>query len=167
MTKFRDKFMYRMDKLGRGIPNKFGLRQFDIFLQVKSWSGQTAGEGTQTVLTVPVWVNTTKPNSGNNRPNVRQLSQQDVVASGGELSDIDFKIGPLTPSFVNPRDGYTYGTLPSDIEKMVQSNPQEIYVIIKGPGMSDSVNGDKFKIISSDFTHNFEYFFTARKIGVS
>lgn len=167
MAKFRDAFLYRMDLLGRGIPNKFGLRQYDIVLRVNGWSGQTAGDGNLTVTDYDVTVNTTEPDSGNNRPNVRQLSQKDVIASGGLYSDIDFRIGPLTPQFVNPIDGLTYGTLPTDVEKTVQATPQDIQIIIKGPGMKDQTNGDAFKIIGSDFSHNFGYFFTVRKTGAT
>lgn len=161
MPKFRDKHLYLVDKIGRGLPNKFGLRQFDISIKTISYTGDRVSEGTPTSTTYNITVNQNAVN--NNRPEVKLLKSGEIAASGGRYVFGDFRIGPVTPQYV--KNGVTYGTLPSDIELTVNSNPEEVFFNMKGPGMSDSVNGDWFTLVETNFTKNFGYLFIIRKSG--
>ena len=163
-AKFRDQFLPLVDLIGQGLPNMFGLRQFDLSLTLVSWSGTRPGLGTKTLTTYPITVN--QAQAGNDRPKVEQVSTRDIIASGGLYSQGDYRIGPLTPSYLGP-DGYTVlGTLPNHIEQAVQSNPQEIFINMQGPGMSDPVAGDWFKLVEANFTKNFRYEIVIRKNAV-
>lgn len=162
MTKFRDAFLPVVDQIGRGIPNLFGLRQYDVSLSVVSWTGARPGLGTSTVHTYPITVNQNQ--TGDNRPKVVQVSAREVIASAGLYTEGDYRIGPLTPSYTTV-DGNTFGTLPSDIEQALQTRPQEIFFNLNGPGMSDEIEGDWFKLVEANFAKNFRYEIVIRKLG--
>jgi len=159
MVKLRDKLLPVFDKVARGIPNKLGLRQYDVTLRIVSWSGARPGLGVKTVVNHDITVNQAKPD--NDRPKVKLLTTRDIIASGGRYTEGDYRIGPLTPQYT--KNGITYGTVPEDIEQQIQVSPQEIYFNLKGPGMSDPVGGDWFSLLSSDFSKNFGYNFVVRK----
>lgn len=163
MTKLRDSLLPVFDLVARGIPNILGLRQYDVALRIVSWTGARPGLGTKTVTDYPVTVNQNQP--GNNRPKVTLVSTREVIASGGLYTDGDYRIGPLTPQYTTI-DGYTYGTLPDDIEQLVRTNPQEIYFNMMGPGMSDPIGGDWFKLVEANFSKNFGYTLVIRKAGL-
>jgi hypothetical protein len=158
MTKLRDKLLPVFDKVARGIPNKLGLRQFDISLRIVSWSGTRPGLGTKTVTDYPVTVN--QNTAGNNRPKVKSISSHEIIASGGLYSQDDYRIGPLTPQYVS--GGITYGTLPSDVEIAIQAHPAEVFFNMQGPGMT-AISGDWFSLIDADFSKNFGYTLVIRK----
>ena len=160
VAKFRDQFLPLIDLIGQGLPNMFGLRQYDVSLSVVAWTGSRPGLGTNTVATYPITVNQNK--AGNNRPKVAQLSTREVLASAGLYVEGDYRIGPLTPHYVTV-DGYAFGTLPGDIEKALQTNPQEIFFNLNGPGMSDPTGGDWFKLVKANFANNFHYDIVIRK----
>lgn len=162
MTKLRDSLLPVFDTVARGIPNILGLRQYDVSLRIVRWSGARPGLGTKTVINHPITVNQNQ--TGNNRPKVVLVSTRELIASGGKYTDGDYRIGPLTPQYTDI-NGDTYGTLPSDIEQAVRDNPQEIFFNMKGPGMSDQVNGDWFKMVEANFSRNFGYTIVIRKTG--
>ena len=163
MSKLRDKLLPVFDKVARGIPNKLGLRQYDVSLRVVSWSGSRPGMGTKTINDTAITVN--QGQVGNDRPKVTLLSTRDIVASGGRYTDGDFRIGPLTPQYTDSQ-GRTFGTLPDELEIAIRNSPTEIFFNLKGPGMSDQVGGDWFKLVESDFTKNFGYTIVVRKTGI-
>ena len=159
MTKLRDKLLPVFDKVARGIPNKLGLRQFDISMRIVTWTGARPGLGTKVTTDYPVTVNQNM--AGNNRPKLVSVSSREVVASGGRYSTDDYRVGPLTPQYV--KNGITYGTLPSDVEISIKTIPTEIFFNLKGPGVSDAINGDWFSLVDADFSKNFGYTLVIRK----
>lgn len=161
MTKFRDAFLPVVDQIGRGLPNLFGLPQYDVSLSVVSWSGARPGLGTLTAGG-PYALTVNADQLGNNRPKVVQVTAREVFASGGLYAEGDYRIGPLTPAYV-ALDGSPAGTLPSDVERLVVSNPQEVFFNLKGPGMSDPTGGDWFKLVEANFAKPFRYTFVIRK----
>lgn len=157
MAKLRENLLPVFDKIARGIPNKLGLRRYDLFIRTIQWSGDRPGLGTQTVVDFPITVN--QGEIGNDRPKVVQLKSGEIIASAGRYSDGDYRIGPLTPSYVE--NGITYGSLPSDIEVAVQTNPQEIFINMRNPDVEEE--GNWFKIINTNFSRNFGYTFVIRQ----
>ena len=123
MSTFREDFLPDLDDL-RAIPDDYGLRQFHVTVRVRRWSGERAGVGTKTdtdtVLTV---------GHGQSPVKVVQLTQKEIIASGGVYTDRDLKVGPFTPAY--PGGGVPLGT----IDPAVPSQAQEIIWIATGPGL--------------------------------
>jgi hypothetical protein len=159
---FISQILARYDALANGIPNLFGIRPFKVYLKVTSWSGQTAGQGARVDTIYPILVNSEV--DGYNNPYCKQLSQKDVVASGGLFSDMMLQVGPLVPSYTDPITGQTGGTLPGTIEQAIKTSPQEIHVNVQWAGAS-SASGDWFEIVSSNFESVYSYYFTVKKEG--
>lgn len=163
MSKLRDNLLPVFDKVARGIPNKLGLRQYDVSLRTISWSGSRPGVGTKTITDVHFSVNQGK--AGNDRPKVTLVSTREIVASGGRYTEGDFRIGPMTPQYTDSQ-GRTFGTTPDDFQLAIKNSPTEIFFNLKGPGMSDQVGGDWFELVETDFTKNFGYTIVVRKTGI-
>jgi len=134
----------------RGIPGELGLRQYAVSLAVKTWSGARAGMGTATTTFTPI-----RCAGGAQNPKVRQLTQKDVVASGGVYSDQDFEVGPITPAFAGG------GTAISGFEPAQGSSPTEIAFKLTGPGLP--TGGAYYAKIGQDVTGNLHYSFILRK----
>lgn len=108
----------------RAIPGKMGLHPHKVTVRVRTWAGgsRPAEHGStftdvDTVLRV-----------GGQNPKVAQVSQKDVIASGGSYTDRRVKVGPLTPPF--PGGGTEYTTL--DPPKV--ASPVEVFWKIEGDG---------------------------------
>lgn len=153
----RDDLLPVFDDVARGIPNELGLRRYDLFLRKIQWSGERPGLGTKTVVDFPITVN--KGTLGLDRPKVVQLKSAEIVASAGKYSDGDYRIGPLTPSYVE--NNITYGSLPSDIQVELETNPEEIFINMRNPDVE--VEGNWFKIVNTNFSRNFGYTFVIRQ----
>ncbi len=159
MTNFKTNFLPKYDAIRNGIVNKFGLRNYDLFIRQISWTGSRPGLGDKSI------VDTLIQTFNGLRPKVELLSTKEVAASGGKYSDGDYKISSLVPQYTTI-DG-SVGYLPSDIQLAIQKSSgttiaTEIYVNMKGPGMS-SIEGDWFTIVEFDFSKNFQYSFIIRK----
>jgi hypothetical protein len=133
-----------------------GLRRFDVVMRVVVWSGQTAGEGTQTVTDTPLVIQ-------GKRPGVRRVEQKDVIASGGTYEDLDMRIGPFTPAFTGAGQPFDSGGLePVDFNPGTDTSTREIYYKLTGPGME---SGAWFKKIGQRSDSAFSYYLTVRKIA--
>jgi hypothetical protein len=126
----------------------FGFRQFDVAMRTVEWSGESVGKGVLTVIEYPITI------SGK-RPAVKLLSTEDVIASGGEYTDVDYRIGPFTPKFVD-------GGIEIDEFEPEKSDTSRkmIFYKLTGPGME---NGAWFKKISQEVHRNLSFIFTIRK----
>jgi hypothetical protein len=151
----RDVLLPAVNKI-RTIPNTIGIRLFTVTVRVRSWTGDRVGLGAITTT------DTALANLNGSPPKVRQLSGDDVVASGGTLSDQMFEIGPLTPSYIEGLS--TLGTTGNAINPPTTDGPQEILYVITGPGLVDG--GIICKRISDDTDRPFRYTVTVKQIGV-
>jgi hypothetical protein len=100
----------------RGIPQSLGLRPTTVTLRTRVWSGGRKGEGVPTdteSLITPT-------------PRVREVSMNEINASGGQYVKGDLRIGPITPPNVN--GGYTMAQL--DAQSLV--NGTEHYLVLTG-----------------------------------
>ena len=136
----------------RGLLDDVGLRPFRVFVRKTEFKETNElGLGDKKVTTTEITVD------GDKRPKVRQLSAKEIVASGGQLSDLMFEVGPLTPPFVGG------GVDASTITPAVGRYAAQIDYIVKGPGMPEE--GGVFTKVSDDFSSPFRYMFTIRKTG--
>jgi len=135
----------------RSIPGILGLRPFDLFVRVRTWSGTRAGLGTKTDVDTDILTD-------GYRPRVEHLSNRDIVASGGLYTDEDLKI-TVTPAYSGVCG--TGGTAPEVFDPDVSSSPQEIFFNIKGIG--HPVGGHWYKKISEHTDSVLTYFFIIRK----
>jgi hypothetical protein len=69
----------------------YGVRQYSVAVEHKSWSGAERGEGTATTTTTAI------AETGGVPPKVRWLSSEEVAVGGYEDGTVE--IGPITPSF--------------------------------------------------------------------
>ncbi len=131
-----------------------GLRRFDIVMRVVEWSGQTVGEGTKTTTDTPLLIQ-------GKRPGCRRVSQKDVVASGGTYEDLDMRIGPFTPSFVNAPGVPSLGGMePAAFNPPADTTSREVYYKLTGPGMEE---GAWFGKVEQQSHSAFAYYLTVRK----
>src|SRR5205085_2172940 len=89
----REDFLPVVDEYRGLLDTQFGLRRYDVAMVVTTWSGELPGDGEPTPTVTPIVVD------GNKRPKVEQLSEREVLASGGLYQDQDVRVGPLTPEF--------------------------------------------------------------------
>ncbi|MDI3282119.1 hypothetical protein [Polyangium sp. 15x6] len=131
-----------------------GFRRYDVVMRIVDWSGDTVGDGTKTVTDYPLEIQ--------GRPvKVRRVKQEDVVASGGTWEDIDYRVGPFTPSFTGAFPPFIVGGLMvEDFNPPVVTTPRSVYYRITGPGIED---GAWFKKIAQETDRNWSYYFTVRK----
>jgi len=142
-------FLKAIDAI-RSIPDEFGLRPYDITVRIRTWSGSRPGlPGTTKsdndfTLTV---------GNGNARPHCRQMTEKDIVRSGGFFSDQDFEVGPLTPSYA----GSVNHTATTIFDPVVtgSSSPTEVFYNIAGPGLPSG--GAWFKKKSQNVTWAMHY----------
>jgi len=151
-SNLRDSLLPALDVI-RGIPGQLGMRLYTVTVVQRTWSGVRAGIGNSTDLTSGV-----KIDLGIYQTKVTQLTQKDVIASGGFYSDQDLKVGPITPPYQGSaadNDAITiFDPLPSSL-------PVEIFFNIVGPGMPSG--GAWCRKIAQDVTKNLHYTFTVRR----
>ena len=138
----------------RAIPGILGLRPYQVSVRKRTWTGERVGLGTKTdadgYLTV----------ADGYSPRVKQLTQKDIVASGGLYSDQDLEI-TITASYdvVCGTGGYD----PSFFDPLPTSSPIEIYFKVYGPGLPSI--GAWYKKISQRLDSATTYKIIIRKTG--
>lgn len=128
---------------GRGLTDAFGLRNFRVFVRTTDWTGERAGLGAKTTTLRELTV------AGGARPQVVALRPQAVVASGGQLEDTVFEVGPLTPAYAGG------GVEPVDMTPGQGTDRREVDYLLFGPGLPEA--GAVCKQLSSDFSSPFRY----------
>lgn len=115
----------------RGIPGELGLRPWTVSVRKRTWSGSRIGQGTKTDT------NTTLVHQyeGSTQPvRVQQMSRKEILASGGQYKDGDYKVGPMTPAYAaqvfGPPGGYTDAVL----DPAPTTTPTETFYIVSGAG---------------------------------
>lgn len=134
----------------RGIPGILGLNPFTVTIRVRTWTGVRVGLGTKTDTDTVLTVGCACAN-GLQPVRVKQLSAKDVVASGGLYTDKDYKVGPLTPTYV------TGGVADSTINPPMNANPTEVLFKMTGPGLPAA--GQWFQRIRDEETALHKYVF--------
>ena len=148
----RDALLPAVD-ITRGIPGVLGLRLFTVAVFTRSWSGSRVGIGTNTDVVTGV-----KIDLGIFQTKVRQLTERDVVASGGVYSVQDYEVGPITPPFAGSAAD---NDAISVFDPLVTANPQEIFFQIQGPGLAGATN--YFKKVGQRVDKSFRYTFTVTR----
>jgi hypothetical protein len=148
----RDALLPAVDAI-RGIPGQLGLRLYTVQVFQRIWSGPRVGLGTNFDVATGV-----KVDLGIYQTKVTQLTQRDVVASGGFYSDQDLQVGPITPPFAG---SFADNDAISVFDPTLVTAPTEILFNISGPGMP--AGGGWFKKISQDVSKSFRYTFIVRR----
>lgn len=145
---FREKLLARVEKIRGSVPGKLDLRQNEVTVIVRTWTGARAGVGSKTD------VETVITNAGYNLK-VEELSSKDIVASNGVYQAGDVKIGPITPS--HPLGGVLFDTT----DPATTSTAREVFYRIEGP--SFPTDGAYFKRVEGDDLKNFRFMVTLRR----
>lgn len=136
----------------RGLLDDFGLRPFRVFAIVRTWTGTRVGQGTSSDVETELTV------AGGKRPKVRQVDAEDVVASGGEITDTVYDVGPLTPEHTSG------GTDPALLNPPLPAvGVAEVLFRIVGPGLPET--GALCKRLSDDLSSPFRYTLRLQRIG--
>lgn len=133
----------------RAIPGELGLRQVQVFLRLRTWSGARVGMGTKTTVDTEITV------SGH-PPKVRLLKERDVIA-GTTLEDDLYEIGPVTPEHSGA------GTSVAELGPDQTATPTEMFYVLKGPGMG--ADGVLCSRVSAMLVRPFRYMVTVKRIG--
>jgi len=139
----------------------WGLRPYACYVKVVTWPSAppgNSGTGPTSVVVTPLLCD-----GGN--VYARHLFGREVIASGGLYEDSDWKVGPLTPSYVGPHGlgGVTAGILDPPVSS--GGGCCEVIYYLVGPGMADSVNGDAFKLVEADVHRPLSWYLLLRKTG--
>jgi len=154
-TDLRNRLLPMIDIL-RAIPVRAGLRLYTVAVRTVVWSGGRPGLGTKTTVDTGL-----KLDLGIGSPRVRQIRQDEVVASGGLYQSEDMVIGPITPPYAGSSAD---NDAVSVFEPPVDGSAREIYFKLTGPGMPDT--GAWFKKVSQDVSKSFRYTFVVSKTSV-
>ncbi|MCU1422745.1 MAG: hypothetical protein JWN36_2396, partial [Microbacteriaceae bacterium] len=148
MTTARAALLPGVDLLRGLLDTTFGLRQFTVVVRVNTWApGALPGAqgAAKTAVDTPLVVH------GGQRPKVVQVSQRDVLASGGQLQDLDLRVGPLTPASA----AYPTGVAAAIFDPPLAGSSTEVLFNVAGPGLP--VGGAWFKKLDQDLTGNFSW----------
>lgn len=149
----RDTYLGVLDGYRGRLNTTWDLRRYTVDHVQQSWTGALPGEGT---TTGPVYTPITV--AGGARPKVEQLSQRDIVASGGLYQDQDLRIGPLTP----PIEGGG-GTEIATFDPAPTGANTTVMFRITGPGCEA---GALYRKIGQDVAGNFRYSIIVRRMAV-
>lgn len=138
----------------RGIPDALGLRLYTVSIRVRTWSGTRPGVDSSTPSDADKYFYV---DAGTHRPHVVQVTQRDIIASGGVYQDQDVKVGPITPP-------YTGGGVDiTAFDPAMTSSPVEVFFLISGPGMA--AGGSWYRKVGQDVSRPLSYFFTLRRMA--
>jgi hypothetical protein len=159
MGDFASELQGDLDEI-RGIPGELGLRSRSVTLLVRTWTGAQPGFGTLTD-TRTVLTNNSYPGQAQN-PRIREISNREIIASGGLYRDRDIKIGPLTPSYVADLMRPAGGVTDANVDPPVTVSPTETFWLVAGPTMP--AGGAWCEKIEEEYGA-FHYFVVVRATG--
>lgn len=140
----RDALLPMLDRGLRPIGGLLGLRPWQVFVRVTTWSGERPGTGTKAVTQTQLTVG--KPPQP---VKVVEVSERDVVASGGLYRASDLRVGPITPTYTSPSGdggGYVY----SVIDPAAAATGAEIEWVLKSTVGGRSTNGDLYEKVAEE-----------------
>lgn len=149
---FRDSILPAVQAI-RNIAVDMGIRRFQVWTRVVTWSGSRPGVGTKTEVDTYL-----------GRVKVRDVKSKDVVAGMSELADAVYELGPFTPehgAIVNTPD--TKAPSPDMLAPPQTGATSESYYLLKGPGLPD--DGVLCARVGDTTTRPFRYMVTVRAIG--
>jgi hypothetical protein len=93
----------------RSVGGILGMRSFKVFVTRRVWTDGRPGKLGSSYRDTTVQLTNTDP-FGNRQPAmVRQISRQEAIASSGQYTNRDIKVGPITPSFARTAFGAAGG----------------------------------------------------------
>jgi hypothetical protein len=85
--------------LTRAIGGVLGLRVFQVKVRRRTWSGSRPGLPGTTKVDVDVVLTNLGADGVSYPVRVRQISRTEAVSSGGQYTNRDLKVGPMSPVF--------------------------------------------------------------------
>lgn len=146
----KDDLLPLLDEL-RGLPGQLGFRPYQVWIRKTEWSGSLPGRGTQAFTETRLLV------GGGQDPKVVEVHRKDIAAGSGELIDVEYDVGPLTPSYSGG------GIDPSVINPPQTGTPTEILFLLKGQGLP--AEGLLCKKVSDVMDRSLRIVFRVRSIG--
>lgn len=139
-----------LDKFRAKLDYQYNLRQHDVVMRVTTYPpGSQIGDSAGTHVDTLVGI------KGLYRPKVENVSTKDANNSGGIYTNLDIKVGPLTPTYP------TGGDDPSEFSPVYDATLiRDIKYKVTGPGMP---NGDWFVKIGQELDNSFSYYIILRK----
>jgi hypothetical protein len=118
----------------RAVGGVIGLRPFTTKVLVRTWTGARVGQGTKNDVTTTLY---NQFIDGSHQPLlVKQLTDKEIIASGGLYRDRDLRVGPITPSYAASLGLLAGGFGDSTIGPQPTTSPTEIFWNVSGPGMA-------------------------------
>ena len=154
---FRNALLPMVDAM-RNIPNVFGLRLHTVAVVQRSWTGSGVGLGTKTDVVTGI-----KIDLGIGASKVRNLSQREVIASGGLYTEEDVMVGPFTPPYAGSTADNDAINIFDPPVPAITNDVSEILFRITGPGYPPT--GAYFKKIEQRVDKPFRYTMVLRKTG--
>lgn len=153
----RDTYLAIADKFRAQLDTVWGHRQHEVYV-VTTTSAAGPGEyGAYDIpgLTTETSVETKLTVGGGGNPKVEQVSQEDVIASGGLYQSQDIRVGPLTPVYPGG------GVLPSLFDPAQDDATKTVSFRIVGP--STPAGGASFAKVGQTVTKNYGYYLILRR----
>lgn len=128
MSTLRTAILPALDTI-RSIGGLLGLRVVNVYVRRDTWSGLRPGDGTVTKGTPVQFVNT-MPDGSVYPVRVTQVSRQDIISSGGQYVDGDFKVGPITPPYPPNLFGQSGGFDDTTIDPTPTASPAQAIEVV-------------------------------------
>lgn len=153
---FRTGLLKAIDRV-RGIPNRLDLRLYKVSIRVRTWTGSRPGVDSSTSTDADEYFGV---DAGTHRARVAQVTQRDIIASGGIYQDQDVKVGPITPPYLGGAANHADITA---FDPNPTGSATEVFFKIEGPGMA--TGGSWFHKVGQDCSKPFAYYFTLRRVA--
>lgn len=129
------------------------MRPWRVYAIKRTWSGARIGQGAKTDVVTEI-------TCAGAPPKVKQLSDEDIVSSGGRYNQGDVRVGPLTPLYATS-SGNGGVDLSTFMPSPVSGVPSEVFFKVTGPGYP--AEGGFFKMLSNDGSFTTNYTFVLRQ----
>jgi hypothetical protein len=93
----------------RSVGGMLGMRSFKVYVTRRVWTGGRPGQLGASYRDTSVQLTNTDPFGHRQPAMVRQVARQEAIASGGQYTNRDIKVGPITPSFAKTAFGAAGG----------------------------------------------------------
>lgn len=153
MATLRDSLLPALDAI-RGIPVVLGLRPHTVSVFQRVYSGTSTGIGNSVDVTTSLRIDL----GTFSQLKVRNVTQRDIIASGGLYTDQDVVVGPITPPFTGSAAD---NDAISVFDPPPNGSPTEVFFKITGPGYP--ATGAYFKKIGQRVDQPFRFMLYLRK----
>lgn len=96
--------------IARSVGGMLGMRSFKVYVTRRVWTGTARpGKLGSSYTDTTAWLTNTDPTGTRQPALVKQVSRSEAISSGGQYTNRDLKVGPITPSFARTAFGAAGG----------------------------------------------------------